>query len=289
MSTFVLANDTLRLEFDARDRRLVGLTAVETGWQILDRPQLGLSFRLLVPLPDRRNNPVYGEKQTLSRRRSAPQTAAALRFRWDGVTSEHGGPLDIKLTLDVQLTERQADLSDDGREPLRSTSSRTSTAPTWATCSTRRGAEWFKTFLYNYATAQEWSLWPTFQNMRGYYGVDYPTQFGRWSAGVGRADVALHPAARRAAGPLCRRLRAEHRAGRLAHRAAPRLRQLDRRPRARRAHDRRQGRGHALRRRARALHPARRDARADARSRWRPSRAAGSRASTSTSAGAAAG
>ena len=37
----------------------------------------------------------------------------------------------------------------------------------------------------NYAAAQEWPLWPTFQNLRGYYGVDYPTQFGPWSPGCG--------------------------------------------------------------------------------------------------------
>src|SRR5262249_12356366 len=47
------------------------------------------------------------------------------------------------------------------------------------------GEAWFKTFIYNYASAQEWSLWPTFQNMRGYYGVDYPTQYGSWSPGCG--------------------------------------------------------------------------------------------------------
>jgi hypothetical protein len=32
--------------------------------------------------------------------------------------------------------------------------------------------QWFKTFLYQYASAQEWTLWPNYQNMRGYYGFD---------------------------------------------------------------------------------------------------------------------
>jgi hypothetical protein len=44
---------------------------------------------------------------------------------------------------------------------------------------------WFKTFLYVYASAQEWQLWPTFTNMRGYFGVDYPTQFGQISHALG--------------------------------------------------------------------------------------------------------
>ena len=47
------------------------------------------------------------------------------------------------------------------------------------------GAEWFKTFVYQYASAQEWSIWPSFQNLRGYYGVDYPTQVSPWSASSG--------------------------------------------------------------------------------------------------------
>jgi len=51
MDTFTLENDTLRLEFDRQFGTLVGLTALPGGWRILDRPQVGLSFRLLVPNP----------------------------------------------------------------------------------------------------------------------------------------------------------------------------------------------------------------------------------------------
>ena len=50
MADLVLQNDTLRLTFDRARGALVGLAAVQTGWEILDRPHLGLSFRLLVPL-----------------------------------------------------------------------------------------------------------------------------------------------------------------------------------------------------------------------------------------------
>ena len=76
MSTFVLANDTLRLEFDRDTGALVDVATADGGWQLLDRPQLGLSFRLLVPLPGRRNNPVLGEKQRLTTSKSPPTAAA---------------------------------------------------------------------------------------------------------------------------------------------------------------------------------------------------------------------
>ena len=39
-------------------------------------------------------------------------------------------------------------------------------------------ADWFKTFSHNYGTAQEWSLWPKYDNLRGYYGIDHPIQIG---------------------------------------------------------------------------------------------------------------
>ena len=46
MTTFTLTNDNLALEFRRDNGALVGLTAIQTSWKILDRPQLGLSFRL---------------------------------------------------------------------------------------------------------------------------------------------------------------------------------------------------------------------------------------------------
>ncbi len=110
MAEFTLQNDTLRLKFDRATGALVGLVAVQTGWEILNRPHLGLSFRLLVPLMSdepvdvrfRRahgpsiqpaaQQPGLGEKQTLTALELAPDGTAA-PFTWDGVTSEIGGPL----------------------------------------------------------------------------------------------------------------------------------------------------------------------------------------------------
>ena len=197
MSTLAFENGNLRLEFDRATGALVGLTAVRSGWKILDRPELGLSFRLLLPLSEeRRNNPVYGEKQTLTRLEVSPDGRSAL-FLWDGVTSESGGKHDIRLTLRVTLDDAQAvfAMTVENHSAL---SSKTSTAPTWAMCSTPPDAEWFKTFIYPYATAKEWlalahlsttcaatTAWTT-----------RPSSSPR-RASCRRAHVALHPAARR--------------------------------------------------------------------------------------------
>ena len=183
MATLVIENESLRLEFAPETGALIGLSAVESGWQILDRPQLGLSFRLLVPLPGRRDNPVLGEKQ----KTTSVQVSDDWRqvtFVWDGVTSEYGGRHDIKLSLEVILTARQAvfAMSVENRSEY---VVENVYCPYLGDVQHPGNAEWFKTFLYNYASAQEWPLWPVFQNLRGYYGVDYPTQFGPWSPGCG--------------------------------------------------------------------------------------------------------
>ncbi len=112
MDFLYLQNETLRLQFDRHTGALTGLTALPTGWKILDRPELGLSFRLLVPLRDQqdwhapadrpRNNTVEGEKQSLSSYTMDPG-GKIVHFNWENVVSEKGGTLPIKVTLEVRL------------------------------------------------------------------------------------------------------------------------------------------------------------------------------------------
>jgi hypothetical protein len=183
MSSVVLENQTLHLEFERTHGALVGVSA-RNGWQILNRAPLGLSWRLLLPLSEeKRNNPVYGENQRLTSLDVAPDGRSAT-FVWDGVTSEFGGKHDIKLTLTVTMRERQAvfAMSVDNRSGY---VVENVYCPYFGDVQHPGGEEWFKAFIYNYNTATEWPMWPTFQNMRGYYGVDYPTQVSAWVAGCG--------------------------------------------------------------------------------------------------------
>jgi len=183
LNNIVLSNESLRLEFAPDTGALVGLSAVETGWTLLDRPHVGLSFRLMLPLPGRRNNPVFGEKQTLTSVEAGNDGRSAA-FVWDGVTSEYGGHHDVRVSLDVTLTDRQAVYAmtiENGADLV----VEDVYCPYLGDVQHPPQAERFRTFLYQYASAQEWPLWPTYQNLRGYYGVDYPTQFSGWSAGTG--------------------------------------------------------------------------------------------------------
>ena len=180
METFTLKNNLLALDFQTGNGALVGMTALKTGWKILERPELGLNFRLLVPLSEeKRNNPVFGEKQALSRLEVDSDGRSALMV-WDGVTSEYGGAHDIRLTLRVTLDEAQAVFAMTVENHSRLSWSKTSTALTWATSSTRKMRPGSRLFFTSMPLPVEWRLWPQYDNLRGYYGVDYPTQFAGW-------------------------------------------------------------------------------------------------------------
>ena len=93
MNNLILNTGNLLLEFSPENGALVNLTALETGWKIHRRAELGISWELLVPVNDElRNNPVYGNKQKLT---SAEEIENGLRFIWNGVKSERGGDMDI--------------------------------------------------------------------------------------------------------------------------------------------------------------------------------------------------
>jgi hypothetical protein len=184
MDTIVLENQTLRLGFNPSNGALIHLSSLLTGWQILDRSQLGLSFRLLIPLSEeKRNNPVFGEKQIVSAVAVDPGNRS-ITFTWNEVTSEFGGVLPVKLTLVVSLTDRQAvfAMTVENRSHYQIENVY---CPYLGDLQHPPKAETFKTFSYEYATCKEWSLWPTYQNTRGYYGVDYPIQFSQSPHGVG--------------------------------------------------------------------------------------------------------
>ena len=182
MTPIIVRSDTLCAAFSPENGALIGLEAPGTGWVIHRRPELGLSWRLLVPLgEDKRNNPVYGEKQALTECRAEDDGAT---FVWDGVTSERGGRLDIRVEVRVRAVDKRLE--------WRTTINNASPycvenvySPYIGDLSRPAGAQWFKTFLYCYATAQEWSLDPRYDMHEGDHSVDYPTQFSNASMAVG--------------------------------------------------------------------------------------------------------
>lgn len=185
-----LNTGNLNLEFDRVHGALIGMTANDTGWCIQRRPELGLSWRLLVPINEElRNNPVYGEKQALT---SVTETEDALCFVWKKIVSERAGELDITITVTVKAEQGQAvwytDI--DNRSPY---TVEAAYSPYLGDLAHPEGSEWFKAFSYKYASAEDCNLWPTFDSQFGYYGLEYPTQYGRdsLSSGTPKAPFIL--------------------------------------------------------------------------------------------------
>src|SRR5579871_3592861 len=146
MPPIIFENEALHLEFDPANGALTRLIAVETGWEIVSRPELGLAFRLLVPLSPQRNNPVYGEKQALSR---TDRSDKGVTFTWDKVTSEHGGNHNIKVVLQVTLEKRNVrfQISIENRSEY---TVENVYCPYFGDLRHPADEEWFKAFWYTY-------------------------------------------------------------------------------------------------------------------------------------------
>lgn len=182
MEKLFLNSESLELEFSKHNGALTGMKAKESGWVIHRRAELGLSWRLLVPVSEElRNNPVMGEEQALT---SYTQDEQGITFVWDKVDSLRLKGLEIKVTVRVAIEGRQAvwytRIENHSGYMVESVYS-----PYLGDLSHPEGAEWFKGFIYNYSSANQWSIWPSFENHEGYFGVDYPTQFGQGSASCG--------------------------------------------------------------------------------------------------------
>lgn len=169
----VLEDSKFLVAFNKSSGALTRLERKSTNWMIERRPALGVSFRLLAPLADRRDNFVLGQKQ-----KAAEVTKVAeheVQMRWENLVSEHGGVLPMSLRAVVNLTDGKltfnatlenqsqltvetvdypyfGDLNPPGRD---------------ATMSAR--TMW-------YGNLGDDQLYPNFGNAKGYWGVKYPTK-----------------------------------------------------------------------------------------------------------------
>ena len=98
----VLEDKSLLVTFDTDSGALTRLENKSTHWTIERRPELGVSFRLHAPLPDRRDNFVLGQKQRAVEVKKLSDNQ--VRLQWKNLVSEHGGVLPMTFTATVTLT-----------------------------------------------------------------------------------------------------------------------------------------------------------------------------------------
>ncbi len=177
-----LESESLRLEFSSENGALTKMISRDTGWIVHRRPELGLSWRLLVPVNDElRNNPVYGEKQPVS---SFETGEGFVRFLWNDVLSERAGRLPIRIVTEIRAEGRAAvwrtRVENQSPYTVESVYS-----PYIGDLSHPEDARWFRTFLPGYSSPQEWDLWPRFETHEGDHSTDFPTQFNSDAMGAG--------------------------------------------------------------------------------------------------------
>lgn len=97
-----LEDNSLLVAFDSDSGALTRLVNKATGWTLERRPELGVSFRLFAPLPNRRWNPVLGQKQHATEVKKISDNEVELQ--WKNLASESDGVLPITFTADATLT-----------------------------------------------------------------------------------------------------------------------------------------------------------------------------------------
>src|ERR1035437_10293577 len=97
-----LEDQSLLVRFDSDSGALTRLENKAAHWVIERRPELGVTFRLHAPLPDRRDNFVLGQKQRAVEVKKLSEQQ--VRIQWNNLMSEHGGVLPMVFTSTVTLT-----------------------------------------------------------------------------------------------------------------------------------------------------------------------------------------
>jgi hypothetical protein len=171
-----LEDDSLLVVFDSDSGALTRLENKTDHWVIERRPELGVSFRLFAPLPDRRYNPVFGQKQHAVDVKKISDNE--VKLQWKNLVSENGGVLPMTFTADVTLTNAaltfNATLENDS-----SLTVETIDYPYFGDfCAPTRATPLeIRVMTNNHPDhLKSDQIYPHFGNEKGYWGVTYPTK-----------------------------------------------------------------------------------------------------------------
>lgn len=169
----MLEDSDLLVAFDKTTGALTRLERKSTGWRIHRRPELGISFRLLVPMPRQRANFVLGQKQHATRVEKTSNSK--VEIVWKDPLSEHGSVVPVTLTSSVTLSggslsftatiENNSDLTIE-----------TIDYPYIGDLQSPAPNETMQSNHMWYANLVGDEVYPHFKNEKGYWGVNWPTK-----------------------------------------------------------------------------------------------------------------
>lgn len=170
-----LEDNQILAAFDSDSGALTRLIDKSSHWVIERRPELGVSFRLFAPLPERRYNPVFGQKQHVAEIKKVSDNE--IKFLWKNLISENGGVLPISLAADITLNNGvltfAATLQNDS--PL---TVETVDYPYFGDLNApaRDSSLEARMPLDKGSDTRPDQLYPHFGNEKGYWGVNWPTK-----------------------------------------------------------------------------------------------------------------
>ena len=170
----ILENENTKAIFSKETGALLCFENKQTGWKVQNRPELAISFNLMVPMKEKRANYVLGKKQKLVKYELSDDKKT-ISFFWEKLTSEFAGELDIKLKGIVSVTDAglQFTMEVDNNSPL---VVEAVSYPVIGDMSQPCKEEKLLSLRMGYSGIWTNYLLPGFNNHKGYYGVDYPTQ-----------------------------------------------------------------------------------------------------------------
>jgi len=169
----ILEDSELLVAFDKASGALTQMVRKSTQWTIERRPELGVSFRLLVPLPKQRANFVVGQKQHAV---SVEKISAhRVEIAWKDPVSEHGGVVPLTLSAAVELQNGVLTFA----ATLVNGSSLTVETldyPYFGDLNPPAKGEKMEADHMWYANLVVDEIHPHFNNAKGYWGVNFPTK-----------------------------------------------------------------------------------------------------------------
>ena len=169
----VLQDSEFLVAFDPVSGTLTRMEHKPTHWTVERRPALGVSFRMLVPLPDRRANFVLGQKQKAASVEKVSENQ--VRLQWKELVSEHGGALPITFTATVTLKNGRVNF-ESTLENKSSFPVETVDYPYFGDLNPPRAGATVTARTMNYGNLGNDEIYPNFGNAKGYWGVDVPTK-----------------------------------------------------------------------------------------------------------------
>lgn len=170
-----LENDLVSADFNSENGALISYRNKLTGWDVIKRSELGQSFQMLIPLPERRYNNAYGINQ------KAPvveQKTNALTFTWKGIVSDH-----LKELLPITFTGK-VELNDKGLifSGIVENNSQYDVEyvcwPYFGELSVSDKEDKLLWQTLHYGQDAQYEMYPYFSTHLANHGVDYPTQQG---------------------------------------------------------------------------------------------------------------